>query len=347
MVETQLDKLYKIIETVYEDLDRVKEMISKLQLEARKEALKDIPGVEGIFDGKHLITDTNEKVEVPANYAAKSRIVYGDRLKSYEDEGKQVFKQLEKVSRKKIEAVVSKKEGKFYALTENGSYELSATAVEFNKVNVNDKIQIIIPEDNPHAPYAALDKIIEQKNPTPISNSLQAPVIKSEVRKEPSKVESVIAPVVEENKEFVMDLSASNVSTDLPLVNTKTVEVTPVISVPVEKPVAKAPVVQMSINKPTNNTQASNSGNRNSRSSSNPNNRKRRSPSSSGSRPSSPRNQSNGQFQSRDNQRGSNSSTPRYPSRNDQSQSINNQPQNNAPQGTEFKPFILEDDDLR
>lgn len=339
MVETQLDKLYKIIETVYEDLDRVKEMISKLQLEARKEALKDIPGVEGVFDGKHLITDTHEKVEVPANYAAKSRIVYGDRLKSYEDEGKQVFKQLEKVSRKKIEAVVTKKEGKFYALTETGSYELSATAVEFNKVNINDKIQIIIPEDNPHAPYAALDKIIEQKNPTSISNSLSAPVVKTESKKEPRKV----APIVEENKEFVMDLSSSSISADLPLITTKKAEVVPVAEVPVEKPVVKAPAVQLSTNKPTNNV--SNSTSHSNSNSNSGNNKRRRNTSSSKS--NSPRNQSTGQFQSRNNQRSSNSDTPRYPSRNDQYNNNNSQSQSNAPQSTEFKPFILEDDDLR
>jgi hypothetical protein len=298
-----------------------------------------------VFDGKHLITDTHEKVEVPANYAAKSRIVYGDRLKSYEDEGKQVFKQLEKVSRKKIEAVVTKKEGKFFALTETGSYELSATAVEFNKVNINDKIQIIIPEDNPHAPYAALDKIIEQKNPTTAGGNVQDQAVKVETKKEPKKV----VPVVEENKEFVMDLSSSNVSTDLPLVNTKTVEAAHIITVPVEKPVAKATSVQMSTNKPTNNVSNSGSENNRSRSSSssNSNNRKRRSPSNSGSRSNSPRSQSTGQFQSRDNQRSSNSDTPRYPSRNDQYSNNNSQSQSNAPQGTEFKPFILEDDDLR
>lgn len=223
MLETSLDKLYKLLEVVYEDLDKTKEMISKLQLEARKEALKDVPGLEGVFDGKYLTSDTGEKLEVPANYAAKSRIVYGDRLKAYEDDGKQMFKQLEKVPRLKVSAVISKKEGKFFALTEFGSHEISPIAVDFNHVSVNDKIQVILPETNTKAPYAALDKIIEQKDAPVVQAVPQSKPTTAPIKREPKPVQKV-EQVQDINKEFVMDLAA----TPTPIVVASVVKDTPV-----------------------------------------------------------------------------------------------------------------------
>jgi len=209
MLESNLDKLYKLLETVYEDLDKAKDLISKLQLEARKEALKDVPGTEGVFDGRFLIADTGEKMEVPSNYAAKSRIVYGDRLKAYEEDGKNMFKQVEKVDRRKVPAVVSKKEGKFFALTEFGDHEISSTAVEFNNIKVNDKIQVILPETNLKAPYAALDKTLEQEEQKHDNNNAKKPEPK--VEKNHATVVNIVPNTtteLEPNKEFVMDLTS-------------------------------------------------------------------------------------------------------------------------------------------
>lgn len=222
MVEGNLDKLYKILESVYEDLDKAKDLISKLQLEARKEALKDIPGVEGTFDGKYLISDSNEKIEIPANYAAKSRIVYGDRLKMYEENGTKMFKQVEKVSRKKLFAIVSKKEGKFFALTEHGDHELSPTAVEFNNIKVGEKVQVILPENNLKSPFATLDKSLDQEEvskPKEEDKNLNKSV-KKEAKKEEHKDSKKLEkePKVEKSEksenapakkpqEFVVDLT--------------------------------------------------------------------------------------------------------------------------------------------
>jgi len=253
MLETNLDKLYKLLETVYEDLDKTKDLISKLQLEARKEALKDVPGVEGMFDGKYVITDANEKIEVPANYAAKSRIVYGDRLKIYEEDGKKMFKQVEKVSRKKVDAVVSKKEGKFYALTQYGDHELSPIAVEFNFIKVGDKIQVILPESNLKTPFATLDKSLEPVVPvvgTTLAAKKETPkeVIKP-IEKSVIKVEAPVAKIetpavkVEAPKEFVMDLTNKG-STPVVLNIEPQAAPTPQVATPPAYVTPVAPVVQ-------------------------------------------------------------------------------------------------------
>lgn len=235
MLESNLDKLYKLLETVYEDLDKTKDLISKLQLEARKEALKDVPGVEGVFDGKFLITDSNEKIEVPANYAAKSRIVYGDRLKMYEEDGKKMFKQVEKVSRKKVFAIVSKKEGKFFALTEYGDHELSPIAIEFNNIKVGEKIQVILPENNTKSPFATLDKSLDQEEGS--AKSAEVKTVKETKQKEPETTEKKTT----ETQEFVMDLT-NKVSEPVTLDITPKVEEPKEIIKKPEAPVEKKPV---------------------------------------------------------------------------------------------------------
>ena len=269
MIDVNLDKLYRLLEDTYAELDKMKELITKLQVEARKEALKDVPGVEGVFDGKFLVTDANEKIEIPANYAAKSRVVYGDRLKAYEEDGKKLFKQVEKVLRRKVPAVVSRKEGKFYALTEYGDHELSTAAVEFNNIQVNDKIQVILPETDLKAPFAALDKTLVQtkiqdgdvkkvekkKEDLVVKNQIKVSGDKSEV---PQKEVSNNLPKEKEqdreiNKEFVMDLTTKDMATKV------TKETKKEIIVPEKKEVVQKPAESKPISntKPTTNSRPS------------------------------------------------------------------------------------------
>jgi uncharacterized pyridoxamine 5'-phosphate oxidase family protein len=101
-------------------------------------------------------------MEVPQNYSAKSRLVYGDTLKVIEEDGKKLFKQIAKVPRKRVEGIVNKKDGKWFVVADTGSYRLNDAAVEFNNLNVNDKITATIPENNLSAPFATLEKAPER-----------------------------------------------------------------------------------------------------------------------------------------------------------------------------------------
>jgi predicted flap endonuclease-1-like 5' DNA nuclease len=129
---------------------------------------EDVPGVVGVFDGVSLVTKEGDKHAVPANYAAKSKLVFGTKLKmitleSGEGEEKQtrtIFKQVGKIPAKKIEGILSRKDGKWHILSDAGSYRISDVAAEFNRVQPNDEATALIPEDNVKAPFAALLKVI-------------------------------------------------------------------------------------------------------------------------------------------------------------------------------------------
>ena len=161
----RVESIQKILEENYRNLDKIKEMLLTLGKDLKRDVYKNTEGIVGIFDGVHL-TDTNgNKYDVPANYAAKSRLVYGDTIKMIEEDGAPIFKQIQKVERKKTEGVLSKKEGKWVVLTDTGSYRVSDVAVDFNQGQMNDEVIVFIPATNLNAPYATLDRLVKPRLP--------------------------------------------------------------------------------------------------------------------------------------------------------------------------------------
>lgn len=117
---------------------------------------RELEGVIGTFEGKFLVTKDGKKYQVPENYASKTMLVYGDTLKMLEGEGGTRFKQIGKVRRKLLEGVLAKKEGKPFVVTVEGSYELAPSAVKHYQAIEGDQLEVLIPEENVHAPYAAI-----------------------------------------------------------------------------------------------------------------------------------------------------------------------------------------------
>jgi hypothetical protein len=161
----RVETIQKMLEENYRNLDKIKEMLSTLGKEIKRDVYKNTEGIIGTYDGVHLVDPNGNKYDVPANYAAKSRLVYGDTIKMIEDNGSTVFKQIQKVERKKTEGVLSKKEGKWVVLTDTGSYRMSEVAVDFNLGQMNDEVIVFVPASNLNAPYATLDRLVRPRLP--------------------------------------------------------------------------------------------------------------------------------------------------------------------------------------
>lgn len=192
---SRLESIYRMVEGTMHDLEKLKEALVALDKDTLREKYKDVPGVTGVYDGVHLVTEDGQKIEVPVNYAAKSRIVCGDTLKMIEEEGKQVFKQIEKIDRKKISGVLMKKEGKWHIISDLGTFRIADTAAEFQQAELSDEAIAFIPANNSNVPFAALDKVIKKAPPkvfieglTPRPTSNVFHVVKNDKPKaEPSK----------------------------------------------------------------------------------------------------------------------------------------------------------------
>jgi hypothetical protein len=221
-IEERLAHVQKLIQATSQNLDKISSILRKIESDREKELYKSLPGVEGVFDGTFMVADDGTKHEVPANYAAKSRIVFGDRLKMVEEDGKQLFKQVEKVERKKVNGVLTKKEGKWYLLADSGSYKVSDIAAEFNRAELNDEAVGIIPADNASAPYAALDMV----------NKKDAPVLKPTKQEKPVKHDKPHTPRSDKPKQKSSDAPSTR-SASAPAVAPKP-ETAPVSSTKVD-----------------------------------------------------------------------------------------------------------------
>lgn len=137
------------------------EMADELDKNCKK-SYEDIPGVTGTFNGIGMVASDGKVYEVPVNYAAKSCLVYGDELKMIEEEGRTLFKQINKVPRKRLSGVLSKKDGQWFALTQDGSYKIPDKAAEYYGAKVSDKVTVIVPSDIANVQYAALEKPLKE-----------------------------------------------------------------------------------------------------------------------------------------------------------------------------------------
>lgn len=105
---------------------------------------------DGVFDGKHMITDDGVIHPVSENYASKSKLVEGDMLQmiSHAD-GRRYFKQISRVARATATAIlecIDQNSG--IAATSNGTrYHILLAPLRFFRVTPGDTIQLEVPTD--------------------------------------------------------------------------------------------------------------------------------------------------------------------------------------------------------
>lgn len=121
---------------------------------------RDLPGIIGKFDGEKMVAADDKTYPVPTNYAGKSKLVYGDTLKMLENnEGARLFKQIEKVARKKVEGKLVKKDEQWWVTAQEGEYKVLNSNVSFLGGQEGDETSVLIPENDLGAPWAAIEAI--------------------------------------------------------------------------------------------------------------------------------------------------------------------------------------------
>ncbi len=157
--KNQIQELTGRLEQIESTLNSARKILKRLETEYLKIDYTQIEGIVGKYDGKQLITEAGETYEVPSNYAAKSKLVYGDILKLIEEDGKKLFKQIERVRKERVEGILTKKDGEWFLLTDRGSYKVSEAAAKFQNAQLNSQATAYLPADNMDAPFAALDVV--------------------------------------------------------------------------------------------------------------------------------------------------------------------------------------------
>ena len=116
--------------------------------------------VEGVFNGEAMVDQNKNIHEVPANYASKSRLVVGDKLKLIiTADGRHLYKQIGPVDRKHAVGKLMESAGKYWVKVGNKKYRVLHAAVTYLKANVGDNLSIILP-GNIESNWAAIENRI-------------------------------------------------------------------------------------------------------------------------------------------------------------------------------------------
>ncbi|MDP5039143.1 MAG: hypothetical protein NWP80_01715 [Candidatus Gracilibacteria bacterium] len=119
--------------------------------------------IEGVFTGEEMLGADNHTYPVPANYASKSKLVQGDRLKLTIDvTGRMTYKQILPILRETKTGLVVKENGKYQVVSEGKTYNLLTAAVTHFKCEIGDNITILLPEGKA-ATFAAIEALIPKE----------------------------------------------------------------------------------------------------------------------------------------------------------------------------------------
>lgn len=118
---------------------------------------------EGIFTGKEMIGDDGKQYSVPLNYASKSKLVEGDRLKlTITGKGNFIYKQIDLVSRDRLVGVIRKDEkGNFLAQVDDKYWKVLFPSVTYFNGGEGDEVVILVPQGG-RSKWAAVENIIKK-----------------------------------------------------------------------------------------------------------------------------------------------------------------------------------------
>lgn len=193
MNKSNLELIRQALGAAESSIRLAKQLLNDLEgsgVAAKPKAI-ELPGVAGVFDGENMVSENGQSFPVPANYASKSMLVVGDSLKLV-DEGKEKrFKQIEHVKRHKTTGILTKKDGKWKAVTPEGSYKVLPAAVAHFGADVGSEVTLHLPANNLTVPYGAIESVKSTSKETTDSKEEPKTLVATETKTEVEK------PVVE------------------------------------------------------------------------------------------------------------------------------------------------------
>lgn len=161
--ESSLRAAKKWAQKVGKDLGVSTNSLENMAQESRiADETQDGKIIEGVFDGSNMIDGEGSVYPVPANYASKSKLVEGDRLKlTIAENGAFIYKQIELVDRKLLVGHLVLDGSQYQVLVDNQIFNVLYASVTYYRAQVGDQVTIIVPAEGV-AQNAAIENIIPQ-----------------------------------------------------------------------------------------------------------------------------------------------------------------------------------------
>lgn len=164
--DKKLGQLRKLLDDIEEKVQSVKRILFEQVYQEEAENLDIIQQgavtiVEGVFNGEEMIDKDGRKYAVPANYASKSKLVAGDKLKlTIAPDGSFVFKQIGPVERKHLIGKLAKNGERWQVVCDGKKYQVLQASLTYFKAKVGDKITVIVPKIG-ESDWAAIENLLE------------------------------------------------------------------------------------------------------------------------------------------------------------------------------------------
>ncbi len=119
--------------------------------------------IEGVFDGVNMIGPDGHEYHVSANYASKSKLVEGDRLKLViAKNGAFLYKQIGPIERSRLVGQLRRVgENDFLAVVDGKTWRLLNASITYFKGDDGDEVVILVPKDG-ESRWAAVENIIKK-----------------------------------------------------------------------------------------------------------------------------------------------------------------------------------------
>ncbi len=172
----QISKILRTIDAAEASLKSARELLNELAPgilptehkisgeEAKSYEAGENQVIEGTFDGQSMIGPNDKNYPVPANYASKSKLVEGDRLKlTILPNGTFLYKQISPIDREFVRGTLMKEDGQFKVVASGKSYRVLLASVTYYKGSVGDEVTLIIPKDR-EAIWGTIEAVLPSSN---------------------------------------------------------------------------------------------------------------------------------------------------------------------------------------
>ncbi|MDD2487038.1 MAG: hypothetical protein PHS92_01590 [Candidatus Gracilibacteria bacterium] len=116
--------------------------------------------IEGVFTGESMLGSDQNIYPVPQNYASKSHLAQGSKLKAIiKPDGKIQYKIIEEIEHETKIGILTKNKDKFQVISEGKTYSVLLAAITYLKAEIGDTVSIRVPKGK-DATFAAIESII-------------------------------------------------------------------------------------------------------------------------------------------------------------------------------------------
>lgn len=152
--------------------------------------------VEGYFDGEYMIGDNGQTYIVPQNYASKTQLVVGDRMKWILTPDREIFKLIHPIDRERVEGVFTIDGENFYVVIDKYTepvkiLKASATfSIKTQGLEIGDIVAIMVPKNSQNPRWGALVNVVKSEHAAeiPINGAVTSNLSKIQLPKIPKSL---------------------------------------------------------------------------------------------------------------------------------------------------------------